>query len=62
MLSSHPAANVILRLRLVDAPLDQCHIKTVAELARTSFKSLKHIADLTGAITVRLSLYSKADD
>ncbi|HYK20440.1 MAG TPA: hypothetical protein VEV42_06885 [Pyrinomonadaceae bacterium] len=51
-----------MRLRLVDAPLDQCHIKTVAEPARTSFKSLKHIADLTRIITAGLGQYSKADD
>ncbi|HEY6244221.1 MAG TPA: hypothetical protein VIX17_09755, partial [Pyrinomonadaceae bacterium] len=57
-------ADVILRLRLVDAPLDQCHIKTVAEPARASFKSLQHVVDLTGAITVslRLRLYGPADD
>ena len=57
-------ADVILRLRLVDAPLDQCHIETVAEPARASFKSLQHVADLTGVITVRLrlSLYIQADD
>ena len=57
-------ADVILRLRLVDAPLDQCHIETVAEPARASFKSLQHVADLTGVITVRLrlGLYVQADD
>ena len=36
-------ADVILRLRLVDAPLDQYHIETVAEPARASFESLKHV-------------------
>lgn len=57
-------ADVILRLRLVDAPLDQCHIETVAEPARASFKSLQHVADLTGVITVklRLGLYGHADN
>ena len=57
-------ADVILRLRLIDAPLDQCHIETVAEPARASFQSLKHVADLTGVITVRLwlRLYAQADD
>jgi hypothetical protein len=57
-------ADVILRSRLVDASLDQCHIETIAEPARASFKSLKHVADLTGVITVRLwlRLYAQADD
>jgi len=57
-------ADVILRQRLVDAPLDQCHIETVAEPARASFKSLQHIADLTGVITVSLllRLYAHADE
>ena len=57
-------ADVIVRLRLVDASLDQCHIETVAEPARASFKSLQHVADLTRVITVRLrlSLYSHSDD
>jgi len=32
---------------MIDAPLDQCHVETVAEPARASFKSLQHIADLT---------------
>ena len=49
-------ADVILRPRLVDAPLDQCHIETAAEPAGASFKSLKHVADLTGIITVSLLL------
>ena len=43
---------LILRLRLVDAPLDQCHIETVAEPARALFKSLQHVVDLTSVITV----------
>jgi len=49
---------------LVDAPLDQCHIETVAEPARASFQSLQHAADLTGVITVRLrlSVYVQAYD
>ena len=47
---------LILRLRLVDAALDQCHIETVAEPARALFKSLQHVADLTSVITVRLRL------
>jgi hypothetical protein len=51
-------ADVILRLRLVDASLDQCHIETVAEPARASFQSLKHVADLTRVITVKLRLGS----
>jgi hypothetical protein len=57
-------ADIILRPRLVDARLDQCHIETVAEPARALFKSLKHVADLTGVITVRLllRLYVQADD
>jgi hypothetical protein len=57
-------ANVILRLRLVYAPLNQFHIETVAEPARTSFKSLQHVADLTSVITVRLrlGLYVQADN
>ena len=57
-------ADVILRLRLVDAPLDQCHIETVAEPARALFKSLQHVADLTSVITVRLRLrlYTQIDD
>jgi len=57
-------ADVILRLRLVDAPLDQCHIETVAEPARASFKSLQHVADRTGVITVSLllPLYGHGDD
>ena len=55
-------ADVVLRLRLVDAPLDQCHIETVAELARALFKSLKQVADLTRIVTTRLGLYSKCDD
>ena len=58
------AADVILRLRLIDAPLDQCHIETVAESSRASFKSLQHVADLTGVITgsLLLRLYAHADD
>ena len=58
------SADVILRPRLVDAPLDQCQIETVAEPARASFKSLQHVADLTRVITVRLwlRLYAHADD
>ena len=57
-------ADVISRLRLVDAPLDQCHIETVAKPARASFKSLQHVADLTRVITVRLwlRLYARDDD
>lgn len=57
-------ADVISRPRLVDAHLDQCHIKTVAESSRASFKSLQHVADLTGVITVSLllRLYAQADD
>ena len=47
---------LILRLRLVDAALDQCHIETIAEPARALFKSLQHVADLTSVITVRLRL------
>ena len=54
--ASLKSADVILRLRLVDAALDQCHIETVAEPARASFKSLQHVADLTGVITVKLRL------
>ncbi|HKV36223.1 MAG TPA: hypothetical protein VJP89_17935 [Pyrinomonadaceae bacterium] len=56
-------ADVILGPRLIDAPLDQCHIKTVAESSRTPFKSLQHVADLTGVITVSLwlRLYAQAD-
>jgi hypothetical protein len=57
-------ADVILRLCLVDAPLNQFHIETVTEPARTSFKSLQHVADLTRGITItlRLSLHVQADD
>jgi hypothetical protein len=57
-------ADVILRPRLVDAPVHQFHIETVTEPARTSFKLLQHVADLTGVITVRLrlGLYVQADD
>jgi hypothetical protein len=57
-------ADVTLRLRLIDAPLDQSHIETAAEPARASFKSLQHVADLTGVITVSLllRLYALADD
>jgi hypothetical protein len=57
-------ADVILRLRLIDAPLDQCHIETFLEPARASFKSLKHVGDLTGVVTVSLllRLYAQADD
>ncbi|HEU4833016.1 MAG TPA: hypothetical protein VFS90_01325 [Pyrinomonadaceae bacterium] len=57
-------ADVIFRLRLIDAPLDQCHIETVAESSCASFKSLQHVADLTGVITVSLllRLYAQADD
>jgi hypothetical protein len=56
--------DVILRPSLVDAPLDQCHIETVAEPARALFKSLQHVADLTSVITVRLRLrlYTQIDD
>ena len=56
-------ADVILRARLVDAPLDQGQIETVAEPARASFKSLQHDADLTGVITVSLllRLYAPGD-
>jgi hypothetical protein len=54
--------DVILRLRLIDASLDQCHIETVAESARASFKSLKHVADLTRVSAIRLRLYAQADD
>jgi hypothetical protein len=50
--ASLEGADVILRLRLIDAPLDQCHIETVAEPARALFKSLQHVADLTGVTTV----------
>ena len=58
------SADIILRLHLVHAPLDQCRIETVAEPARASFKSLQHAADLPGVITVELglSLYLQADD
>jgi hypothetical protein len=58
------SAEVILRSRLIDALLDQCQIKTVAEPARASFKSLQHVADLTRVITVSLllRLYAHADD
>ena len=58
------SADVILGLRLVDAPLDQRQIETVAEPARASFKSLQHVANLTRVITVRLllRLYAHADD
>ena len=57
-------ADIILRPRLVDAPLDQRHIETVAEPARASFKSLEYVADLTGIITVSLllRLYAQAED
>ena len=57
-------ADVILRPRLVDAPLDQCQVETVAEPARASFESLKYVADLTSIITVSLllRLYAQADD
>ena len=57
-------ADVVFRLRLVDTALDQGHIETVAELARASFKSLQHVADLTGVIKIklRLSLNLQADD
>ena len=51
---------LILRLRLVDAALDQCHIETVAEPTRALFKSLQHVADLTSVITVRLRLYTRS--
>ena len=56
-------ADIILRPRLVDAPLDQCQIETAAEPARASFKSLQHVANLTRVITVRLwlRLYADAD-
>ena len=54
-------ADIILRPRLVDAPLDQCHIETVAEPARASFKSLQHVANLTRVITVRLWLRVDGD-
>jgi len=54
--------DVILSLRLIDASLDQCHIETIAEPARASFKSLKHVADLTGVSAIRLRLYVQADD
>ena len=61
--ASLEGTDVILRLRLIDASLDQCHVETVAEPARASFKSLQHVADLTGVITVRLRLrlYAQAD-
>jgi hypothetical protein len=57
-------ADVVLRLRLIDAPLDQCHIETVAEPAGASFESLKHVPDLTGVVTVWLwlCLYAQVDD
>ena len=57
-------ADVVLWLRLVDASLHQCHIETTAESARASFKSLQHVADLTGVMTVLLrpSLYVQADN
>jgi hypothetical protein len=57
-------ADVILGSHLVDAPLDQCHIETVAKQDRASFKSLQHVADLTSVITAwpRLRLYVQADD
>jgi hypothetical protein len=57
-------ADVILRPRLIYAPPNQLNIETVAEPARTSFKLLQHVADLTGVITVslRLGLYIQADD
>ena len=55
------SAHIILRPRLVDAPLDQCQIETVAEPARTSFKSLQHVANLTRVITVRLRLRVDGD-
>lgn len=54
--------DVILSLRLIDASLDQSHIKTIAEPARASFKSLKHVADLPGVSAVRLRLYAQADE
>lgn len=60
--ASLEGTDVILRLRLIDASLDQCHVETVAEPARASFKSLKHVADLTGVSAVRLRLYAQADD
>jgi hypothetical protein len=58
------SAEVILRLRLVDALLDQCQIETVAEPARASFKTLQHVAHLTSVITLRLWLrpYVHADE
>ena len=62
--ASLESADVILRPRLVDAPPNQFHIETVAEPARTSFKLLQHVADVTGVITVRLrlGLYIQAYD
>ena len=62
--ASLKVADVILRPRLVDASLNQFHIETVAESARTSFKLLQHVADVTGVVTVglRLGLYVQADD
>jgi hypothetical protein len=54
--ASLEGADVILRPRLVYAPLDQLHVETVAEPAGTSFKLLQHVADLTGVITIRLRL------
>jgi len=58
------SADIILRPHLVDAPLNQCQIETIAEPARASFKSLQHVANLTRVITVRLWLrvYAHADD
>ena len=58
------SADIILRPHLIDAALDQCQIETVAEPARASFKSLQHVADRTGVITVRLwlRLYVQVDD
>ena len=58
------SANIILRPRLVDTHLDQCHIETVAEPTRASFKTLQYVPDLTGVITVSLLLRldARADD
>jgi hypothetical protein len=57
-------ADIILRLRLVDALLDQGPVETVPESGRVSFKLLQHVADLTGVITVRLrlGLYVQSDN
>src|SRR6185436_15939348 len=62
--ASLEGADIILRPRLVDAPLDQLHIETVPEPARTAFKLLQHVADLPSVITVRLrlGLCVQADD